>query len=553
MTARPESRGSTTADGAPHGRFGLKLFDSAQMRAADAAAIASGISGGTLMAAAGAAVAARLTDLFPACTHVMVLCGRGNNGGDGYVAARLLGLAGLDVQVLELAQPTTVDASAARGALIETGSLPAPLTPVSLATWLDDPARTRPVAGADDTAVHRRVIVDAILGCGLDRAVEGALAEVVDRVNASGLPVLAVDVPTGVAADMPVPPGPHVRATATIQLAGPKLASAFQPARAAYATSGSPELDVADIGIPAAVLDALSDVTLLTSETCRPWLPRREPWAHKYSAGTVTVVAGSAAYAGAAELACRGAWRGGAGLVTLAGNHRHPGAWPETVYRPLEDEWPPEGLDSKAAAACVIGPGLAEESLAVVPRVLSWAPGPVVIDASALSPAVLWPALEAQRAATGTPRVVLTPHAGEAARLLDTTVAEVNARPLRAAARLSERSGAIVVLKGPTSVIAAPDGRLAVSTRGHPGMASGGTGDVLAGLIGALTAARDGSVAPPTGQGVEGRGDTFERACLAVFVHGIAGERAAQAHGNSLLASDLVDQVAGVLVDLADG
>ena len=523
----------------------MKLFSSAQMRAADTAAAAAGISVASLMESAGEKVAARLLELFPATKRVVVLCGKGNNGGDGYVAARRLLERGLALEVWELSQaPTTEAAAEARAAYLEAGGRPSPLTATRFADRLRDgqPA----------------VILDALLGCGLDRPLAGEVADIVRLLNDSGMTVVAVDVPTGVSADTPRPPGPHVMAHATVQLAGAKVASAFYPARAAFTNGIEPDVGagVVDIGIPAAILAELSTVELLTQAACTAWLPARSPTAHKYSTGTVTVVAGSNSYAGAAELACRGAWRGGAGLVTLISSHRHPAAWPETVYRaqPADGHWQPAGLTRSAAGACVVGPGLEGATADLLAAVLAWAPGPVVVDAGALAPAVLWPALEGLGAAAPVRaarseaiRLILTPHAGEAAKLLQTSPDAVDADPLTSATRLSLRSGAVVVLKGATTVIAAPDGRTAVSTRGHPGMASGGTGDVLAGVLGALTAA-----GAHAGDGVDTarpRATLFERACLAVFVHGVAGERAAAQHGYALVASDLVERLSVVLTE----
>ncbi|HLU83622.1 MAG TPA: NAD(P)H-hydrate epimerase, partial [Trueperaceae bacterium] len=451
----------------------MKLFSSAQMRAADAAAEAAGIAVADLMEVAGAQVAQRLLELFPAAQQVLVLCGKGNNGGDGYVAASHLLERGLGVEVLEMSStPATDVAVRARASWLATGQEPLPLTSDGLGTRLQG---IRPATA---------VIVDALFGCGLTGPLAGEVAAVAALVNDSAIPVLAVDVPSGVSADTPLLPGPHIEAHATVQLAGAKVASAFYPARAAF-TSGL-EVDVAasvaDIGIPAAILAELSAITLLTKAACSQWLPARSPAAHKYSAGTVTVVAGSSSYAGAAELACRGAWRGGAGLVRLVGPHRHPAAWPETVYHQLPAEWPPAGLSHGASDACVVGPGLVDVTPALLSAVLGWTQGPVVLDAGALAPEVLWRALSDARPPEsadpnrGATRLVLTPHAGEAARLLATSAAAVDADPLGSAARLSQASRAIVVLKGPSTVIAAPDGSTAVSTRGHPGMASGGTG-----------------------------------------------------------------------------
>ncbi|MEJ2666245.1 MAG: NAD(P)H-hydrate dehydratase [Deinococcales bacterium] len=482
----------------------MRLFTAAQMRAADAAAADAGMPTQLLMEAAGRAVAEAVRERYPAAGNVLALCGKGNNGGDGYVAARFLAAAGVRVTVLELsAEPSTNDAATARRALTAHGLAPAPLDAAQLAEAL-----TR----AD-------LVVDALLGSGLDRALHGALVEVVERVSRSGLPVVAVDVPTGVSADASSPPGPHLPADLTVQLAGAKRASAFYPARAAFGASL-----VADIGIPAEVLEAASPVVLLDTKAVAAWAPRRAPDAHKYSAGTVLVVAGSERYLGAAELACRAAYRGGAGLVTLAAAARAPAGWPEVVFQPLS--WQAQSplaalddLDAKRAQTLVVGPGLDPKALAWLPALLERSPVPTVLDAGALEPD-----RDVEAAARAHGRCAITPHVGEAGRLLGATSAEVLADPVAAARELAERFQAVCALKLAGAAIAAPDGRTAVSTRGHPGMAVGGTGDVLSGLLGALLF----------------DGDAFERVCLGVFLHGRAGELAARANGLGLVADDVV-------------
>ena len=502
------------------------------MAEADGRAAAGGVPVEDLMDAAGRAVAREVLARFPDAREALVLCGPGNNGGDGYVAAREL-TRSLGVTVLELTEaPSTPAARGARASLLERGVTPAPLTLEAVARWL--------VAADADEAV----VVDALLGCGLKRPLEGLLLGVARTLNAEAVPVVAVDVPTGVDADRAVPPGDHVRADVTVQLAGAKVASAFHPARAAFAgaQSGRPsDVVVADIGVPAEVLAEVSPTLWLDEAAAAPWLPARAPDAHKYQVGTVTVVAGSRRYLGAAELACRGAWRAGAGLVTLVGRERHPAAWPETVVvAPPEDgAWPPAGLAPRAAQALVVGPGLDPEEagspLQGLGELLDWAPGRVVLDAGALAPQAIARHGGALRRlhARGAP-AVLTPHVGEAARLLAGLGLDPDPRsdPLGAARSLAGATAAVVVLKGATTVVAAPDGREAVSDRGHPGLASGGTGDVLAGALGALLAAPG--------------GDVFERACAAVLLHGLAGERAAQARGVGLVASDVADALAAV-------
>ena len=506
------------------------------MAEADGRAAAAGVGVDALMDAAGKAVAGAVRERFPSAREALVLCGPGNNGGDGYVAARELAGA-LAVTVLEMTDsPGTPAARGARASLVASGVSPAPLQLEAVARWL---------VAADPGGA---VVVDALLGCGLKRPLEGLLLGVARALNAEEVPVVAVDVPTGVDADRAVPPGEHVRADVTVQLAGAKVASAFHPARAAFsgARPGCPAgVVVADIGIPQDVLADVSPTLWLDAQAVLPWLPTRAPDAHKYSVGTVAVVAGSRRYLGAAELVCRGAWRAGAGLVTLVGVERHPSAWPETVLTPPagDGSWPPPGLAPRAAQALVIGPGLDPEEagspLAGLAALLAWAPGRVVLDAGALAPDLIGRTRDGLRrlAERGAP-AVLTPHAGEAARLLAGLglEADVRADPLGAARALCDATAAVVVLKGATTVVAAPDGRQAVSDAGHPGLASGGTGDVLAGALGALLAAPG--------------GDVFERACAAVHLHGLAGERAARALGVGLVASDVADAIARVRAEL---
>ena len=503
----------------------MRLYRAQQMRDADARAAAAGVPTARLMDAAGAAVAEALLERFPHARPVVVLCGSGNNGGDGFVAAKRLERRGIDVRLYELAGAgeRPGDAAEARRAFRAAGGRAARL----------DAGSYREVLALLEAA-HAKgqapVVVDALFGIGLDRPLDGWLAELVAGLNDGRARVVAVDVPSGLDADLARPIGPHVRADLTVELAGHKPAALFYPARAAYG-----EARLADIGVPPEALEASSEVALLTPALVRRALPDHAPDAHKYQVGSVCVVAGSQRYLGAAELACRGAWRGGAGLVTLVARERLAGAWPETILEPHAWEsaaWPPPGLTPRRAGACVVGPGLDEAALPRLPDLLAWAPGPVVLDAAALAPAAL-------AAAGDLSRAVLTPHAGEAARLLGGEAELLERDPLAAAARLAERYAAIVVLKGPTSVIAAPDGRQAVSTRGAPALASGGTGDVLAGLLGALLAAPGGGEA------------AFERVCLGVWAHGVAGELAAAERGYGLVASDVAERLPAAFQQLS--
>jgi NAD(P)H-hydrate epimerase len=336
--------------------------------------------------------------------------------------------------------------------------------------------------------------------------------------------VLAVDVPSGVDADLAVPPGRHVRADRTVQLAAACPASALAPARFAFGT-----WRVAEIGLPEGALPAGERPRWVEDAAAGAALPRVAPDAHKYQAGTVLIAAGSARWAGAAELACRGAHRGGAGLVTLASDAPFPERWPETVLHPVGEA--PGALaaalaeiEARHAAARVLGSGLDPARVPELADALAAADAPTVLDASALDPRL-------REAARAHGACWLTPHLGEAARLLDEAPAAVRRDPIAAATRLAEDWRATVVLKGAGAVVAALDGRVRVVAGGHPAMASGGTGDVLAGVLGAALAAP--------------HDDPLERGAAAVLLHARAGERAARRHGQGLRASDLAEALPG--------
>nr|MBA2667926.1 NAD(P)H-hydrate epimerase [Trueperaceae bacterium] len=302
----------------------MRLFRAAGLRAVDAAAADTGIETYALMRTAGAAVVAALARHWPAARHVCVLCGPGNNGGDGYVAAELLGREGRQVSVLELrSDPSGADAGRARADL---------LAAALDAVRIDGPDARAPTDGSD-------VVIDALFGSGLTRDLEGVAARWAHEVTRAGTPVLAVDVPSGVRADRAGLSGPILRAHATLQLAGATIASALAPARAAFGA-----WEVADIGLPERLLDEHAAGRLLDHDDVAAAFAPPEDDVHKYLAGTVLVVGGSRRYAGAAELAARGALRAGAGLVTLASEASATSGWPEFVREPFE---------IGAAAACI--------------------------------------------------------------------------------------------------------------------------------------------------------------------------------------------------------
>ena len=496
---------------------GARVHRAASLRAADAAAAAAGVATTDLMERAGVAVAAAVVHHWPKAVRVVILCGPGNNGGDGFVAARHLALVGRDVRVAELTPGSRRgDAAWAHAGIDASGCA---------VTWLtsegEPPPADLPLAGVD-------LVVDALFGTGLTRPLHGPAAAWVAAVAASDLPVLAVDVPSGVDADRAVPPGACVQATRTLQLAGAVPASLLAPARAAFGVA-----DVVDIGIPNAILDAHTDTRAVDDAWLAKHAPRRADDAHKYRAGTVLVVGGSRRYAGAPELSARAAYRSGAGLVTLVSAERSPDGWPEVVWEPPQARedvtlaarrivTAPGG--ERRAGVAVIGPGLEADPDAVA-ALIAALPGPVVLDAGALLPGVR----EAARAHGG---AVLTPHAGEAQRLLDALgdaagdAGNAQRDPIEAALRLAAAWGAVCVLKGPGTVIAAPDGRWTISAAGTSALATAGSGDVLAGAIAAFLAAAPGT-------------DAWGCSAAAVHLHALAGIVAAE-RGPGVIASDVI-------------
>lgn len=481
-----------------------RLYRAEQVRELDRLAIeAHAVPGYELMNRAGAAAFLALRERWPDVHRITVCCGGGNNGGDGYVIARLARTAGLAVQLIALKPPEALGGDAARAAR----------------DWLACCGR---VDGAD-ADFEGQIVVDALLGTGLDRAPADDWAELIERINRSGLPVLAVDVPSGLHADTGMPLGATVRADLTVTFIGNK--------RGLYSGQGGRwcgRRRFDDLGVPADLHESVvADAMLLDRLELPSLLPPRPVDTHKGDLGHVLVVGGAAGMAGAAVLAGVAALRSGSGLVSLATRAEHAAlalaTQPELMAHGAETL---EALDTLMARADVIalGPGLGqgEWSQAMHRRVL--ASGlPLVVDADGLN---LLTAAGAQA-----PAWVLTPHPGEAARLLDTSVAEVQSDRFAAVRELARRFAAVVVLKGHGSLIADAEGRLAVCPYGSPAMASAGMGDALTGIIASLV-----------GQGLE----LFDAARCGVLVHALAGDVAASGR-RQILASDLIDHLADIL------
>jgi NAD(P)H-hydrate epimerase len=500
------------------------------MRALDGHTIERlGVPGDVLMESAGRAVAQAALELRRSDAPVLCVCGAGNNGGDGLVAARHLHQLGVPVRVALLGSPSRLRGDAAANRR----RLEALEIPLEGERW-----RAPPAGG---------VIVDAIFGTGLTRKVEGTAATSIRRIEAAraaGVGVLAVDLPSGLCADTGRVLGAAARADRTVTLGLPKLGLALEPGRGLAG-----EVQVARIGIADRAPGAEPAAELWTRAGAMRRLPPRPADGHKGRFGHVLVVAGSEGKTGAAALAAEAAVRVGAGLVTIgcpAGvNDILEVKCTEAMTAPLPDT---EGRALAAAAESAIlalaatrdavglGPGIGREpeTLGLVRAVAKQLERPLVLDADGL---IAFRGDLALLAARGAP-TLLTPHPGEAAALLGGTAAEVNADRPAAARRLAAETGAVVLLKGAASVTADPAGHLIVNPTGGPALGSGGTGDVLLGLVAGLLA-----------QGASPR----DAAALAAYVHGAAADAwTREAGGAGLLAGELSGRVPGVLAALRE-
>jgi NAD(P)H-hydrate epimerase len=454
--------------------------------------------------------------------RVVIVCGKGNNGGDGFVVARHLANAGAAVQTfLTAAKAEVRDDALANLKFAEATNVP--IVEV-----------TERKTGAVAQALSRsHLVVDALLGTGLNREVRGVIAKIIPLVNQADAPVVAVDVPSGVNSDTGEVLGAAVRAMWTVTLGTPKRGLLLYPG-AEFAG----EIHVGDLGVPPSLVnrdDFHTNVT--TPDLVRAWLPPRKPTAHKGDCGRVLIVGGSAGMLGAGLLAGRAALRAGAGLVTLgipkSLNLAAKAALCEATTLPLpESEW--QTLNPTALAeilpllprmnALAIGPGLSrDEGAAEFARgLVRQARVPTVLDADGIIAFAGERRTELKKSRVP---LVLTPHPGEMAALMGTSIDEVQRDRSATALQAANECGAVIVFKGARSIIAAPNGEVYVNPTGNAGMATGGSGDVLTGLIAALLA-----------QGL----DALKAAVIGTYLHGLAGDLAAAEKGQtSLIAGDL--------------
>lgn len=480
----------------------LDLYRAAQVRELDRIAIQErGIAGYTLMNRAGEAAFQYLRQRWPAARRIAVLCGSGNNGGDGYVVARLAQQAGLEVQVLTLADPQRLSGAAQTA-------------------WRDAQAASVAMQPFHTSALHGvELLVDAILGTGLERPVSGAWREAIETLNAHPAEIFALDIPSGLHADTGAMLGVAVRAAATLTFIGLK-----QGLFTGSGPSCCGAVQFADLQVPADIYPALHPASRrYVGEDLPLLLPRRPRSAHKGHFGHVLVIGGDLGLAGAARLAGEAAARCGAGLVSVATRAAHAGLHaavrPELMFHGVEH---PDALAPllDRATTIALGPGLGRGDWGrALLRAALASDKPLVVDADGLNLLATEPTFRESW--------ILTPHPGEAARLLKMTPSEVEADRFAAVEELALRYGGVAVLKGAGSLIASrEEGQVALCAVGNPGMASGGMGDVLTGVIAALVA-----------QGLP----RFAAAKAGVFLHGQAGDQAAQAGGErGLLAGDLL-------------
>jgi len=502
------------------------LPDAQAMRDTDAWAIERhGIPGLELMERAGAGLA-RVVEEVAADGPVAVVCGKGNNGGDGLVVGRLLREAGREVRVLLLPVPGELRGDAAEN-LRRLGIDPAGDLPESV---LDAAPAAEPFAA--DRLEGAAVVVDAILGTGTSGAPQGAAARAIEAVNAVGVPVVAADGPSGADASTGEVQGPAVHATATATFAAAKPGLYVAPAKALAG-----RVEVIDIGIPRGA--PVEPAAGLITPGVLAELPHRDAPGSKFTSGHVLVCGGSAGLTGAPTLTATAAARAGAGYVTVLAPASLSAIFElkltEVMSRALDEQdghLAPQAVEAVLEAtgrggALALGPGLGrdERVLEVAREIARRAEAAVVLDADGLTAhAGRLEDLALREAPT-----VLTPHAGELGRLLDVGGEEVSARRLYHAREAARRSGATVVLKGDDTIVAASDGRTAINALSAPALATAGTGDVLTGVIAAYLAK---GVAP------------LPAACAAVLVHARAGRLAAGAHGpEAVMAGDVADQL----------
>jgi len=483
----------------------MKAVTTEQIRQLDQRTIAAGTSGEELMERAGYAVAKAAVEFLKRhdSRSALLFAGKGNNGGDAFVAARHLAAAGCEPTVVLFCRRDELHGDALTHFQRMVG--------VKIAEWPCEPEAAS-------------VIVDGLLGTGLQGDVREPYAAAIKLLNTRKIPIVAIDIPSGLDSDTGEVRGVCVRADVTVTMGLPKI-GLLKPA----ATDFVGRIEVADIGFSREFVDEIqTDIELLTASDVSTLLPPRRPSAHKGDFGHLLVVAGSEGYTGAPVICAHAAARTGVGLVTLA--------TPREIYQIVASSCPPEVMPRPIAFdeltpnylsrfdAIAIGPGLGQkpEVQKAVWKLVTSGAAPMVVDADALN--ALAQGVAALKKVNG--RMVVTPHPGEMGRLVGKSAKEIQSQRWEIARGFAQEYGVVTVLKGAGTVIADPTGKLWINSTGNAGMAKGGMGDALTGIIGALLA-----------QGFS----PFDSARVGVFVHGLAGDFAAEERGErAMLVSDLI-------------
>lgn len=492
----------------------MKIVDAAQMRNIDRRTTERfGVPSIVLMENAALAVADAIFEHYPESDRVALVCGLGQNGGDGFAVARHLENRGVVPVIVVVGDRAKVRGDALTNLLVcERLGIP-----------IYDIRASRDIETALAHVADADLLVDAIFGTGLNRPPDGIQADVIRAIAELRIPVLAIDLPSGANASSAEPFDPCVQAEVTITFAAPKLCHIFEPA-ALYCG----EVIVADISIPEiAVDDEAVQLALITPKDIQPHVGPRLAMTHKGTYGHAGIIAGSPGRSGAAVMCARGAIRTGAGLVSVMTDPEtaklvHAGSVESMTYSGTDLR---EFLANKTAV--LVGPGLPddESAYANTRAIVNAIELPLILDASGLN-------AFASRANELNPRHqprVITPHPGELARLLGSDTSSVNGDRIAAARQAARMAHCVVVLKGYQTLVAEPDGHVYVNPTGNPGMASGGMGDVLAGIIAALLA-RD--------------ADPLDAACTGVYLHGLAGDLVRDEIGDTGLAAlDVAEKI----------
>ncbi len=504
----------------------MKIATAQQIRNIDRRAIREfGIPGTVLMENAASAVMAEMENYFDGLSHLKIgiVCGKGNNGGDGLALARRLSIRGVAVRVALLSSFSAVTGEAKINLAV-------------LRRMDVDIVQNAAARSLADIFLWSDVLVDAVLGVGLSSPLKGVYAQAVNGMNDAGKHIIAVDIPTGIDADTGAVMGTAVKADLTVTMALLKRGLVLYPGALHAGT-----VRIADIGIPAGAVEKENiPLTLLDRGSAWGVLVPRQRDAHKGDYGHLMVVGGSPGKAGAAAMAARGALRTGAGLVSVA----TPNAIVPIIQSQLAEAMCIPSAESiegtlgigaadellksaDAMSAVAIGPGLSThfETVQVVRSLVQGLTVPTVVDADGLN-ALAGHTNVLKRAKAP---VILTPHPGEMGRLLGMAASDIQKNRIGIASRFAREFNVTLVLKGAGTVVAVPDGRAFINSSGNPGMATGGTGDVLTGIIGGLLA----------------QGLTSEQAaCFGVYLHGLAGDLAARERGEaSLIAGDLIEKI----------